>query len=225
MSGYSSLPGRCTSRADRPVAQQRLHTWSSQASPQKPVQARTALCKAATLERQIEIEPDSVPEPRITREILAPPASGQLLDQGTAFCEEHRVRAYEVSPDQRATIVTIANLIQAIPQLSSSNLLVALHSACISMSCAVSTTVQRPSSVLSLQHLIRFYDINDTSSLSFCCCIQGSGCDQQRMRGEHALHTPFCDPRGLIMNRVHAERSRLSFRDGKILKPSSASGQ
>ncbi|KAK9844249.1 hypothetical protein WJX84_004939 [Apatococcus fuscideae] len=33
---------------------------------------------------------------------------------GTAFCEEHRVRAYEVSPDQRATIVTIANLIQEV---------------------------------------------------------------------------------------------------------------
>lgn len=127
MSGCSSLPGRCPSRADRPIAQQRLHICSNKASTQKPVQAQAAQCKAATLERQVETEPDSVPEPRITREILAPPASGQLLDQGTAFCEEHRVRAYEVSPDQRATIVTIANLIQASSQLSSFGLAASMH--------------------------------------------------------------------------------------------------
>ncbi len=72
---------------------------------------RKSDCKAATLERQVEAEAEA-PEVRVTREILPPPASGQLLDQGTAFCEEHRVRAYEVGPDQRATIVTIANLIQ-----------------------------------------------------------------------------------------------------------------
>ncbi|KAK9858811.1 hypothetical protein WJX84_007843 [Apatococcus fuscideae] len=71
---------------------------------------RSVLCNAATLERQAEVEA----APRITREILPPPASGQLLDEGTAFCEEHRVRAYEVGPDQRATIVTIANLIQEV---------------------------------------------------------------------------------------------------------------
>ena len=29
--------------------------------------------------------------------------------------EEHRIRAYEVGPDQRTTIVTIANLLQVSP--------------------------------------------------------------------------------------------------------------
>ena len=122
MAGCSSLGRRVTSRSDQSaqLAQSRLHTWSSKSSCQRPTHSRNAQCKAATLERQVEAQPEAVPEPRITREILPPPASGQLLDQGTAFCEEHRVRAYEVSPDQRATIVTVANLIQARSQLKSS---------------------------------------------------------------------------------------------------------
>ena len=40
------------------------------------------------------------------------PAPGRLNADATAFVEEHRIRAYEVGPDQRATIVTIANLLQ-----------------------------------------------------------------------------------------------------------------
>ncbi len=38
---------------------------------------------------------------------------GRLSPDSTIFMEEHRIRAYEVGPDQRTTIVTIANLLQA----------------------------------------------------------------------------------------------------------------
>ena len=41
-----------------------------------------------------------------------PCEAGRLTDDGTAFLEEHRIRGYEVGPDQKTTIVTIANLLQ-----------------------------------------------------------------------------------------------------------------
>ena len=39
-------------------------------------------------------------------------AAGHLSEDGTAFLEEHRIRGYEVGPDQQTTIVTMANLLQ-----------------------------------------------------------------------------------------------------------------
>lgn len=39
-------------------------------------------------------------------------AAGQLRGDSTSFVEQHRIRAYEVGPDQCATIVTVANLLQ-----------------------------------------------------------------------------------------------------------------
>ena len=39
-------------------------------------------------------------------------AAGHLSGDGTAFLEEHRIRGYEVGPDQQTTIVTMANLLQ-----------------------------------------------------------------------------------------------------------------
>ena len=39
-------------------------------------------------------------------------AAGRLSDDGTAFLEEHRIRGYEVGPDQQTSIVTMANLLQ-----------------------------------------------------------------------------------------------------------------
>lgn len=43
---------------------------------------------------------------------LAHCAAGHLSQDGTAFLEEHRIRGYEVGPDQQTTIVTMANLLQ-----------------------------------------------------------------------------------------------------------------
>lgn len=45
---------------------------------------------------------------------LPAPAGGRLLEKATSFVEEHRIRAYEVGPDQKTTIVTIANLLQEV---------------------------------------------------------------------------------------------------------------
>lgn len=41
-------------------------------------------------------------------------AAGHLSQDGTAFLEEHRIRGYEVGPDQQTTIVTMANLLQEV---------------------------------------------------------------------------------------------------------------
>lgn len=51
------------------------------------------------------------PDPR---EVLPVPSQAGLSPEHTSFLEEHRIRAYEVGPDQRTTIVTIANLLQEV---------------------------------------------------------------------------------------------------------------
>ena len=38
--------------------------------------------------------------------------SGRLIDNGSAFVEKHRIRAYECGPDQKTTIITVSNLLQ-----------------------------------------------------------------------------------------------------------------
>lgn len=53
-----------------------------------------------------KVSPMSFPAPQ------QPCEAGRLTDDGTAFLEEHRIRGYEVGPDQQTTIVTIANLLQ-----------------------------------------------------------------------------------------------------------------
>ncbi|KAK9820844.1 hypothetical protein WJX81_006136 [Elliptochloris bilobata] len=45
---------------------------------------------------------------------MAPCAAGRLIYKGTAWVEEHRIRGYEVGPDQKTTITTIANLLQEV---------------------------------------------------------------------------------------------------------------
>ncbi|GFR43166.1 hypothetical protein Agub_g4215 [Astrephomene gubernaculifera] len=42
------------------------------------------------------------------------PSAGTFTPDRRAFSEEHRIRGYEVSPDQRATVVTVGNLLQEI---------------------------------------------------------------------------------------------------------------
>ncbi len=44
--------------------------------------------------------------------VLPTPRAAALACDERSFFEEHRIRAYEVGPDQRCTIVTIANLLQ-----------------------------------------------------------------------------------------------------------------
>ena len=40
------------------------------------------------------------------------PAAGRMTRNNRAFEEEHRIRGYEVGPDQKTTMITIANLLQ-----------------------------------------------------------------------------------------------------------------
>jgi hypothetical protein len=43
---------------------------------------------------------------------MAPSGLYGLDDGAESFTEQHRIRSYEVGPDQRTSIVTIANLLQ-----------------------------------------------------------------------------------------------------------------
>ncbi len=49
---------------------------------------------------------------------LPAPASGKFMPEFTSFSEEHRIRGYEAGPDQRATIVAMANLLQVCARIS-----------------------------------------------------------------------------------------------------------
>lgn len=52
------------------------------------------------------------PPKGINQLVLPTPAPGRLLNKATSFVDEHRIRGYEVGPDQRTNILTIANLLQ-----------------------------------------------------------------------------------------------------------------
>lgn len=68
-------------------------------------------CHTAALEREA-IRTDALEDEHVSRETLPAPAPGRLQHNATVFVEEHRIRAYEVGPDQKTTISTIANLLQ-----------------------------------------------------------------------------------------------------------------
>lgn len=71
-----------------------------------------ATASSATAERQ----PDAKQFKRVTPAATTLPSPGPSgLDPGDeSFTEEHRIRSYEVGPDQRTSIVTIANLLQEV---------------------------------------------------------------------------------------------------------------
>lgn len=48
----------------------------------------------------------------VHKELGPPPKVGRLTEDNRVFVEEHRLRGYEAGPDRRATILTIANLLQ-----------------------------------------------------------------------------------------------------------------
>ena len=51
-------------------------------------------------------------EVSLFQEVFPAPAPGQFAPDKLRFSEEHRIRGYEVAPDQRANVVTVANLLQ-----------------------------------------------------------------------------------------------------------------
>ncbi|KAH7622584.1 putative Oleoyl-acyl carrier protein thioesterase 1, chloroplastic [Nannochloris sp. 'desiccata'] len=56
----------------------------------------------------------STARPPCYKEVWTPPEPSMLIKDKRVFREEHRIRGYEVGPDQHASIVTIANLLQEV---------------------------------------------------------------------------------------------------------------
>lgn len=56
------------------------------------------------------VEPATVPT--VALDSMRAPEPGHFVDNYTAFREQHRIRGYEAGPDQKANIITIANLLQ-----------------------------------------------------------------------------------------------------------------
>lgn len=80
---------------------------SNRSQHQKPV-----LCRASAAVSAETLANGKLPAAVMQGSPQQPCAAGRLTDDGTAFLEEHRIRGYEVGPDQKTTIVTIANLLQ-----------------------------------------------------------------------------------------------------------------
>ena len=68
--------------------------------------------RAQTVCRSVSIQAEEDVEFDVVISEFPAPSAGSFLPDKRSFREEHRIRGYEVSPDQRATIVTIANLLQ-----------------------------------------------------------------------------------------------------------------
>lgn len=93
------------------------------ARPTQRLQRRAArVCPraSATEERTYSV---AMPE-------LPAPASGTFTPGWTSFVEEHRVRGYEAGPDQGATIVSVANLLQVCARSGRCRALAALPGGC-----------------------------------------------------------------------------------------------
>jgi hypothetical protein len=56
--------------------------------------------------------PQLAPEDDVVQASFPAPAPGLFTPNRASFSEEHRIRGYEVQPNQRANIVTVANLLQ-----------------------------------------------------------------------------------------------------------------
>lgn len=69
---------------------------------------------ALTMEEMLKAVHELDPPKGINQLVLPTAAPGRLLNKATSFIDEHRIRGYEVGPDQRTNILTIANLLQEV---------------------------------------------------------------------------------------------------------------
>ena len=85
---------------------------ASRAWPRLAGASTTPACSAAVQIREV---PPAAPNNgvKVSHTELSAPAAGYLANNSTSYKEEHKIRAYEVGPDQKTSIVTIANLLQA----------------------------------------------------------------------------------------------------------------
>ena len=74
-------------------------------------------CRASSTMTDSAMANGKVSVPFIEERTQQACAAGRLSEDGTAFLEEHRIRGYEVGPDQKTTIVTLANLLQVCSSL------------------------------------------------------------------------------------------------------------
>ena len=73
---------------------------------------RTAEVKCSAL-TQVDANASST-RPECYRKIWRAPQPSMLVKDDRVFEEEHRIRGYEVGPDRRTTMITIANLLQEV---------------------------------------------------------------------------------------------------------------
>ena len=71
--------------------------------------SRRSSARAACTSASLQSSSTELVSPRINERR----SQSGLADDGLSFSEEFRVRMYEVGPDSRVTMVTIANLLQA----------------------------------------------------------------------------------------------------------------
>lgn len=78
--------------------------------------ATTTLATAVSDQRgrQEGMDDASVERPQVYREVWKPPKPSRMVKDNRGFEEEHRIRGYEVGPDRKTTMITIANLMQEI---------------------------------------------------------------------------------------------------------------
>lgn len=86
------------------VQPQRVHVLRQHSRP--GCQRSSQQCRAAS------ITAEAVALPTVAHIALPAPEAAHFEDDGTAFVEEFRIRGNEAGPDQRANIITIANLLQ-----------------------------------------------------------------------------------------------------------------
>ena len=79
----------------------------------RPAQQRRRLSGIQCRTAALELEAISAATPG-SQDCLPAPAPGRLQNNATNFVEEHRIRAYEVGADQKATLITLANLLQVL---------------------------------------------------------------------------------------------------------------
>lgn len=114
-----ATPGRCGRKAGLPVRPtgRALHLQLQQ---RKNFAAHAS---AAAVDSGVETAPDAVKEAGssgvngatgmpVHAELGPAPGPSRLVKGDTAYEEEHRVRGSEAGPDQKATILTVANLMQ-----------------------------------------------------------------------------------------------------------------
>ena len=152
-------------------------------------------CQAASAVQTATESPET--EFKIAAEEMPAPRGGYLKEEATAYVEEHRIRAYEADPNQRTTIVTMSNLLQASFLLSKA---------------VQSTRLLQPGSLLSRQELLSSFPPLEEASGRFVPSqslhfeMLGSGYVRQIVVCESAS----CGKHTLVCSRRSATKIRRS---------------